>query len=76
MGESEWFDYQQGVKHGGVLSLLLFTIYIADLTKALAEVGGVKIGEASVAALFFANDMVILAETEEELELKLKVFNL
>jgi len=55
-----------GVKHGGVLSPVLFcaSVYIEDLLQMLAQSNmGCYIGQMFVRALAYADDVVLLALT-------------
>ena len=62
------FEVTTGLRQGCVLSLLLFSLYINGVVEKLREAKvGVRCGEEQVPALLFADDMVILAEGEEEL---------
>ena len=62
------FEVTTGLRQGCVLSPLLFSLYINGVVEKLREAKvGVRCGEEQVPALLFADDMVILAEGEEEL---------
>ena len=57
-----------GVKQGDTLSPLLFNIFINGIVEMVKRKGlGAKIGEEKVTILLFADDMVLLAESEEDL---------
>ena len=65
---SDSFEVTTGLRQGCVLSLLLFSLYINSMVEKLREAKiGVRCGGEQVPALMFADDMVILAEGEEEL---------
>jgi len=51
---SDYFSAVNGVKQGGVLSLVLYCVYIADLLSALSKSGvGCYFGKNLVGALLF-----------------------
>jgi arginine exporter protein ArgO len=59
---SDYFLAGNGVKQGGVLSLVLFCIYIDGLLVALSWAGmGCFVGSNFVGALVYADDIVLLA---------------
>jgi len=67
--ESEWFSTRVGVRQGDTLSPLLFNIFINGIVERVKEGdGGVRVGEVDVPILLFADDMVLMAEGELELE--------
>jgi len=58
------FTVSNGVKQGGVLSPVLFCVYIDSLLHSLAESGvGCFIGRVFVGALVYADDIVLLSTT-------------
>jgi len=67
--ESEWFETKVGVKQGDTLSPLLFNIFINGIVeKVKSRGGGARVGDQKISILLFADDMVLLAESEEELK--------
>ena len=68
----------QGVKQGCILSPLLFNIYLADLAQRLevAQQHGPKIGGKLINNIIWADDLVILSETETGLNDMLKELDL
>lgn len=64
-GENIWTA--RGVRQGCPLSPLLFNIMIANVEEELKKGGwgGVRLGEVKIYSLAYADDMVLLAESEE-----------
>jgi len=61
---SEYFHAANGVKQGGVLSPVIFAIYIDGLLVKLSNANvGCFVGEFFVGALAYADDIVLLAPT-------------
>ena len=61
---SDYFSALNGVKQGGVISPILFCIYIDDLLIKLSLAGvGCYVGLNFVGALAYADDIVLLAPT-------------
>jgi len=63
---SEWFTTEAGVKQGCLLSPLLFSLFLNDITDSLPC--GIQICGCSIKALLYADDIVILAESPVELQ--------
>ena len=58
------FPINQGVRQGCVLSPMLFNIFIADLAKKLESMNsGFAVGISKINSLFWADDIVLLAES-------------
>jgi len=63
-----WFDIQVGLRQGCILSPLLFDIFINDLRNIVDNLKkGVKLGNSRVSILFYADDIVLLAESKEDI---------
>ena len=66
---SEWFSVDKGVKQGCLLSPALFSIYINDL---ILEINGLVIGiqcdSRMISTLVYADDIILLAEKELDLQ--------
>ena len=75
---TDWFECPIGVKQGDTISPTLFAIYINDLAEELKRSGvGVRLdGGFQVPCLFYADDIVLLAETEADLQDLLNIVNL
>ena len=66
---TNWFDSVVGVRQGDPLSPSLFSLYINDLAVELNELNlGVQVGDEIVNVLLYADDLVILAESEAGLQ--------
>ncbi len=65
---SDTIHVESGVRQGCPLSPTLFNIFISGLTDELVQSKlGVQLGKNIIPALFFADDMVILAQSESQL---------
>ena len=72
---TDWFSVKCGLKQGCPLSPVLFNLYIDDLIRTLSSIGvGVKLDDGSlIAVLAYADDVVVLAESENDLQNLLNV---
>jgi len=71
---SEYFLAMNGVKQGGVLSLVLFCVYIDDLLVLLSNANiGCFIGNNFVGAVAYADDLVLLAPSASALRKMLAI---
>ena len=77
LGYTDFFPIQTGVRQGCILSPLLYSIFINDLAEELRNhPGGAKIdaaGKHVLTVLLYADDIVLMAETEEELQALMSV---
>ena len=66
---SELFSVKNGVKQGGVLSPILFTIYLDQLLMKLKNSGyGCHIGNTFCGAMGYADDIVLLAPSRHSMQ--------
>ena len=63
---SDKFSVEYGVKQGCLLSPILFSLYLNDIDEFLPN--GVKINNNIIKILLYADDLVILAESADELQ--------
>ncbi len=71
---SHRFEPIKGVKQGGVLSPILFSIYMDELLLRLKKSGiGCHIGNVFVAALAYADDVTLICPTLESLKMIIKI---
>jgi len=71
---SNFFDIDIGLRQGCLLSPLLFDIFIDGLVEEIRRTGkGVQYGEVLVGILLFADDIVLVAESREDLEVLMEV---
>lgn len=70
---SSSFDIKTGVRQGDIISPTLFNIALEGALKELKKTDyGIKIGN-KISALAFADDVVLLSETREELQKMLEI---
>ena len=73
---TDWFKVGTGLRQGCIVSCMLFNIYINDLAVEINKCNkGVNIGEESLSILMYADDVAIMAESEEDLQHMLNVLH-
>ena len=66
---TDFFTVEEGVKQGCVLSPILFCLYINEFSKMLDEHNvGVHIMGVNIKCLFWADDVVLIAKSEHDLQ--------
>lgn len=76
-GISQYFLSTCGVKQGDVLSPTLFNLYINGLSKDLnnGDTNPIVIGDVKVTSLLYADDLILLSESQEGLQNALNILN-
>ena len=70
---TDFFDVKCGLKQGCLLSPLLFNLYIDDLIRDMNLLNiGIKIDDEKICILLYADDVILIADTEEDLQTLLK----
>ncbi len=65
---TDWFPVTLGLKQGCTISQTLFNLYINGLVRVIKESGiGINVGGEIIALLLYADDIVLLAESQQEL---------
>ena len=67
------YEVLDGVKQGCIMSPCLFNLAMTDLQNMLTECTGVEIGGSTVHGLFYADDIVLMAENDQDLTHMLNV---
>ena len=68
------FQSVKGVKQGGVLSPILFSLFINEMITEIKKSSlGTKLKDTLIAILFYADDIVLIAEKEHDLQKMLDI---
>ena len=66
---TDWFDCATGVKQGCTLSPTLFSIFANDLVHEINDLDlGIVVGDKKVSILMFADDIVLVTDSEDSLQ--------
>ena len=66
---TDFFDVKCGLKQGCLLSPLLFNLYIDDLIRDMKLLNvGIDIDNEKMCILLYADDVILIADTEEDLQ--------
>jgi hypothetical protein len=74
---SNIFNIGKGVLQGETLSPILFTLYLEDMVKLLesSNTMPIRVGKATIHSLLYADDIVILAYSQSELQRKINIIS-
>ena len=73
---TDFFDVKGGLKQGCLLSPLLFNFYIDDLILDMKLLNiGIEIEGEKICILLYADDVILIADTEEDLQSLLNCLN-
>ena len=66
---TRWFNADLGVRQGDCISPTLFSLFVNDMAKEVKEAEcGVQFGDIKVSILLYADDVVLIAENEADLQ--------
>ena len=66
---TDWFDIETGVKQGCILSPILFSMFINDLTIDIKSANrGINFEGLNISSLLYADDVVVFAEPPQDLQ--------
>ena len=67
--ETEWIENNTGVRQGCIMSPTLFNLYIEELSVRIRKAKiGVQIGNRKLGCLGYADDIVLLSESKEDMD--------
>jgi len=73
---TEWFDTKSGVRQGDSMSPTLFSIFVNDLATRIKRLNlGINTDNHKTAILLYADDVVILADNENDMQTMLNEVN-
>ena len=70
---TQFFDFTKGVRQGRPLSPLLFNLYVNGLIELIESSSKLSISlmDVNINSLMYADDLVVLAHTEKDLQQKM-----
>ena len=67
--ETGWVRSKRGVRQGCILSPILFGLYTEELAVRIKRTGlGIRVGNERLSCLLYADDIVIMSESKDELQ--------
>ena len=74
---TQFFHVTKGVRQGCPLSPLLFNLYVNDLIKQIdiSSKSSISLNEVNINTLMYADDLVVLAHSETELQEKMNILS-
>ena len=72
---TDWVRIKRGVRQGCVLSPILFTLYGEMIMRHIANLEGVRVGGYNINNVRYADDTVLIADSEEKLQILLDQVN-
>ena len=73
--KSGWVEITKGVRQGCVLSPDLFSLYGQTVMEDIQDIEGIKVGGINVNNLRYADDTVLVADSEENLQMMVNTLN-
>jgi len=74
--QTDWFTVKCGLKQGCLLSTLMFNMYVSNLSETLNKLNkGIEVNGQYINHLLYADDLVLLAENETDLQLMLDLLS-
>ena len=74
--KTDYIDVTCGLKQGCILSTLLFNLYVNDLVLRINNLDiGIEIDDEKIAVLLYADDLVLIAASEGDLQILLNELN-
>ena len=65
---SNWLNIERGVRQGCILSPDLFSLYTEVIMQSVQEMDGFKIGGVNITNVRYADDTVVISDSEEKLQ--------
>ena len=74
--DTDWFQVTTGLKQGRLLLPLLFNFFINNLVESFKSLNiGIDVGEEKGLLLLYADDLVLLAENENDMQILLDILS-